>query len=251
MWSSARGRASSSSATRSTSPATATSSSSNAASARSRIAAWCLLPDHVHLLLSPQTHEGLARVVGETHRLYARHRDLGANALWAGRFRSCPVAPGLEAACAAYIESNPARLGLDAWAWASTAPTPHAPGSPPSISSVPPPAPAGPLDPLTSSPRSSMRPAVASCRVAAAANRNGKSASSACHAHRIGFNESILKESDHVDHLNRSQDWRARLSPRAQTGKARNPGHQAARQSARSGTCLFAGCRRRLGSDPR
>ena len=100
----------------------------NAASSAVTISAWCLLPDHVHLLLSPQTHEGLARMVGETHRLYARHRGLGASALWAGRFRSCPVAPGLEAACAAYIESNPARLALDAWAWASARAGPHAPG---------------------------------------------------------------------------------------------------------------------------
>jgi REP element-mobilizing transposase RayT len=55
-------------------------------------------PDHVELLLTPQTREGLARTVGETHRLYARHRDLSANALWAGRFQSCPVAPALAAA---------------------------------------------------------------------------------------------------------------------------------------------------------
>jgi len=52
-------------------------------------------PDRVELLLTPETHDGLARPVGETHRLYARHRDLGANALWAGRFRSCPLTPAL------------------------------------------------------------------------------------------------------------------------------------------------------------
>jgi len=55
-------------------------------------------PDHVELLLTPQTRESLSRAVGETHRLYARHRDLGAGALWAGRFQSCPVAPALASA---------------------------------------------------------------------------------------------------------------------------------------------------------
>jgi len=82
--------------------------------------AWCLLPDHVHLLLTPSSHDGLARAVGEMHRLYARHRDLGANALWSGRFRSCPVSPALAQSCAAYVESNPARLGLPGWAWVSS-----------------------------------------------------------------------------------------------------------------------------------
>jgi putative transposase len=57
-----------------------------------------LSSDHVELVLTPRTHDGLSRAVGETHRLYARHRDLGANALWVGRFQSCPVAPDLAAA---------------------------------------------------------------------------------------------------------------------------------------------------------
>lgn len=62
--------------------------------------AAALHPDHVELLLTPQSRDGLARAVGETHRLYARHRDLGANALWAGRFQSCPVAPTFASAMA-------------------------------------------------------------------------------------------------------------------------------------------------------
>ena len=32
--------------------------------------AWCLLPNHVHLFLTPQTADGLGRAVGETHRRY-------------------------------------------------------------------------------------------------------------------------------------------------------------------------------------
>ena len=54
-----------------------------------------LEPDHVELILTPQTSDGLARAIGATHRLYARHRDLGEGALWAGRFQSCPLAPAL------------------------------------------------------------------------------------------------------------------------------------------------------------
>jgi REP element-mobilizing transposase RayT len=54
-----------------------------------------LEPDRVELLLTPATSDGLARAIGATHRLYARHRDLGEGALWAGRFQSCPLAPAL------------------------------------------------------------------------------------------------------------------------------------------------------------
>jgi putative transposase len=30
--------------------------------------AYCLMPNHVHLVLTPKTVEGLARAIGETHR---------------------------------------------------------------------------------------------------------------------------------------------------------------------------------------
>ncbi len=59
------------------------------------VGAAMLEPDRVELLLTPRTREGLARAIGATHRLYARHRDLGENALWVGRFQSCPMAPAL------------------------------------------------------------------------------------------------------------------------------------------------------------
>ncbi|MBL8894115.1 MAG: hypothetical protein JNJ53_05910 [Rhizobiales bacterium] len=70
------------------------------------VKARLLLADHVELLLVPQTRDGLARAVGEAHRLYARHRDLGANALWAGRFQSCPVAPEMAAAIAGAMKGR-------------------------------------------------------------------------------------------------------------------------------------------------
>ena len=33
--------------------------------------AWVLMPNHVHLILTPQTREGLIRAMAETHRAYA------------------------------------------------------------------------------------------------------------------------------------------------------------------------------------
>ena len=32
--------------------------------------AYCLMPNHVHLILVPATADGLARAIGETHRQY-------------------------------------------------------------------------------------------------------------------------------------------------------------------------------------
>jgi len=36
------------------------------------IRAWCLMPNHVHLVAVPETAEALARAVGEAHRRYTR-----------------------------------------------------------------------------------------------------------------------------------------------------------------------------------
>jgi len=39
---------------------------------RAGVAVWayCLMPNHVHLILVPQSADGLARAIGETHRQY-------------------------------------------------------------------------------------------------------------------------------------------------------------------------------------
>ena len=37
-----------------------------------RIWAYCLMPNHVHLIVVPKTAEGLCRGIGEAHRRYTR-----------------------------------------------------------------------------------------------------------------------------------------------------------------------------------
>ena len=44
--------------------------------------AYCLMPNHVHLVLAPQTADGLARALGETHRRYTGF--VNARARWTG-----------------------------------------------------------------------------------------------------------------------------------------------------------------------
>jgi putative transposase len=88
--------------------------------------AYCLMPNHVHLLLVPEEPSGLARTLGEAHRRYSsavNARQGWTGYLWQGRFASCPLDPEHALAAARYIELNPVRAGLArtpaAWPWSS------------------------------------------------------------------------------------------------------------------------------------
>ena len=53
--------------------------------------AYCLMPNHVHLILVPETSAGLARGVGEAHRRYTHRvnfRQGWRGHLWQARFAS-------------------------------------------------------------------------------------------------------------------------------------------------------------------
>jgi len=56
-----------------------------------RIWAYCLMPNHVHLIVVPETADGLRGGVGEAHRRYSRRinfREGWRGHLWQGRFAS-------------------------------------------------------------------------------------------------------------------------------------------------------------------
>jgi len=87
-----------------------------------KVWAWCLMPNHVHLIVVPPEGEALARGIGEVHRRYTRHvnfRKGWRGYLWQGRFGSCPMDAAHTLAAARYIERNPVRAGLvkRAWQW--------------------------------------------------------------------------------------------------------------------------------------
>jgi putative transposase len=88
--------------------------------------AYCLIPNHVHLVLTPSTPDGLSRGIGETHRQYtgfinARARWTGH--LFQGRFSSVALDDAHLVAAARYVALNPVRARLVAraedWAWSS------------------------------------------------------------------------------------------------------------------------------------
>ena len=88
--------------------------------------AYCLMPNHVHLIAVPQSKDGLARAIGEAHRRYTRRinfREGWRGYLWQGRFASFVMDEPYLLAAARYVELNPVRAGLvvDAadWPWSS------------------------------------------------------------------------------------------------------------------------------------
>lgn len=97
-----------------------------ASKARVQIWAYCLMPNHVHLIMVPQDAHGLGRALGEAHRRYTNF--INARARWNGhlfqrRFASVPMDGGHLLAAARYVSLNPVRARLvpraQDWPWSS------------------------------------------------------------------------------------------------------------------------------------
>ena len=78
--------------------------------------AYCLMTNHVHLLLSPATGGAciaLMRELGQRYVQYFNRRHQRSGTLWEGRYRSCIVESARYVlGCYCYIESNPVRAEM-------------------------------------------------------------------------------------------------------------------------------------------
>lgn len=89
--------------------------------------AYCLMTNHIHLLLTPERTDSCGRLfkrLGVLHTQYTNHRYRRTGTLWEGRFRSCLVqSEHYLIACQRYIELNPVRAGIvshpNAYTWSS------------------------------------------------------------------------------------------------------------------------------------
>lgn len=88
--------------------------------------AYCLMPNHVHLILTPAREDGLGRAVGEAHRrwtAYVNARARWRGHLFDGRFASVAMDDGHLLAAVRYVSLNPVRAGLapraEDWPWSS------------------------------------------------------------------------------------------------------------------------------------
>ena len=82
--------------------------------------AYCLMTNHVHLVVVPNKRSNLAKAIGETHRRYtcminARYHWTGY--LWQGRFASFPMDTLYTLKAIAYVELNPVKAGIVKNAW--------------------------------------------------------------------------------------------------------------------------------------
>ncbi len=89
--------------------------------------AYCLMPNHVHLILVPPDKDGLRAALAKAHRRYTirvNQREGWRGYLWQGRFASFPMDEAHVLACARYVELNPVRARLVRrardWRWSST-----------------------------------------------------------------------------------------------------------------------------------
>jgi len=91
--------------------------------------AYCLMTNHVHLLLTPNfpgACTALMKALGQRYVQYFNATHGRTGTLWEGRFRSCLTqSAGYVLACYRYIELNPVRAKLvghpSAYPWSSYA----------------------------------------------------------------------------------------------------------------------------------
>jgi putative transposase len=80
--------------------------------------AYCLMPNHLHLLASPSDEDGLARMMqwmGRKYVPYFNGKYGRTGTLWGGRFKTSVVDPDeYFLPCSLYVEMNPVRSGVAA-----------------------------------------------------------------------------------------------------------------------------------------
>ena len=88
--------------------------------------AYCLMPNHVHLVVVPQAEDSLANLFRWVHRRYSRFinlRNQWQGHLWQERFHSAVMDETYLIAAVRYVELNPVRAKLcglpELWPWSS------------------------------------------------------------------------------------------------------------------------------------
>ena len=83
--------------------------------------AYCLMSNHIHLIVVPKHEDSLRKAIGEAHRRFTiriNSRNDVRGHLFQERFYSCPMDEQHMIAACRYVERNPVRAGLVQKAWA-------------------------------------------------------------------------------------------------------------------------------------
>ncbi len=83
---------------------------------RVAVHAYVLMTNHVHLLMTPESEDGISRVMQSLGRRYVQHINVKygrTGTLFEGRHKACPVdSDSYFLTCMRYIELNPVRAGM-------------------------------------------------------------------------------------------------------------------------------------------
>jgi putative transposase len=97
-----------------------------AAKFKVEVAAYCLMDNHVHLILIPSTEDGLQRLLKPLHMRYAQRLNRAQQQqghVWQGRYFSSVLDGDYFRAALRYVERNPVRARMvkkaENYAWSS------------------------------------------------------------------------------------------------------------------------------------
>lgn len=91
-----------------------------------RCLAWCLMDNHIHLVLVPPQVDSLRAAMSSVHTRYAQRFNFEhglSGHLFQGRFSSYPMDDGHMMIAVRYVENNPVKAGIvgaaEEWPWSS------------------------------------------------------------------------------------------------------------------------------------
>ncbi|OGS45160.1 MAG: hypothetical protein A2539_08895 [Elusimicrobia bacterium RIFOXYD2_FULL_34_15] len=87
-----------------------------------KIISYCLMSNHVHMIVIPSTKDSMAKTMNIVNMKYAQYFNAKKNQrghLWQDRYYSCILEEKHLIAAARYVERNPVRAGLvkEPWKW--------------------------------------------------------------------------------------------------------------------------------------
>ena len=93
-----------------------------------RVLGYCLMTNHVHLVVVPERADSLAVLFCRVHGRYSQYlntRRRRSGHLWQQRYYSCPLSASHLWVALRYVEQNPCRAGMaqmaEHYRWSSTA----------------------------------------------------------------------------------------------------------------------------------